>query len=73
VHFDELDERERAWVRENEALWRQAHAIVARHAAAQPTAGGLDVSLVYHTLVNFRRTPEQRLERGLVRRADAGR
>lgn len=60
VQFEDLDEREKAWVRENEALWQRAHAIVARH----PT---LDVSLVYHTLVSFRRTPEERLARGLAR------
>ena len=28
---------------------------------------GLDVSLVYHTLVNLRRTPSERLARGLRR------
>jgi hypothetical protein len=59
VQFEQLDEHEKAWVRRNEALWQRAHDIVARH----PT---LDVSLVYHTLVNFERTPEERLARGLV-------
>lgn len=47
-------------MRDNEALWRRAHAIVDAHPH-------LDVSLLYHTLVNFRRTPEERLARGLAR------
>jgi hypothetical protein len=64
VRYEELDERDQAWVRANERLWQRAHAIVALH----PT---LDVSLVYHTLVNLRRTPEERLARGLVRGSSA--
>lgn len=60
MEFDALDENEKAWVIDNERLWARAHAIVAR----QPK---LDVSLVYHTLVNWRRTPEERLARGLAR------
>jgi hypothetical protein len=64
VEFDALDEREKAWVVENERLWARAHAIVARHPQ-------LDVSLVYHTLVNRQRTPEERLARGLARHVAA--
>jgi hypothetical protein len=60
VKFEDLDEREKAWAVEHEKLWQRAHAIV----AARPH---LDPSLVYHTLVNMRRTPEERLARGLVR------
>lgn len=56
--LDGLSGAERAWVLDNERLWQRAHAIV----AAQPH---LDVSLVYHTLVNLRRTPSERLARGL--------
>ena len=53
-----FSDAERAWVLDNERLWQRAHAIV----AAQPH---LDVSLVYHSLVNLRRTPSERLARGL--------
>ena len=60
MEFDALDEQEKAWVLANEALWRRAHAIVAAHPE-------LDVSLVHHTLVNFERTPAERLARGLIR------
>ena len=60
MQFDELDENEKAWVVENERLWARAFAIVARHP-------NLDASLVHHTLVNMRRTPEERLARGLAR------
>ncbi len=60
MRFEDLDEREQAWALDHEKLWQRAHAIV----ATQPQ---LDVSLVYHTLVNMRRTPEERLARGLVR------
>lgn len=66
VQFEELGPEEQAWVRQNEALWRRAHAIVASHPE-------LDVSLVYHTLVSFQRTPEERLARGLARGPGAAR
>ena len=58
--LDLLSDAERAWVIDNERLWQRAHAIVAAHPQ-------LDVSLVFHTLVNFRRTPSERLARGLQR------
>lgn len=58
--LDGLSDAERARVIDNERLWRRAHAIVAAHPH-------LDVSLVHHTLVNFRRTPSERLARGLRR------
>jgi hypothetical protein len=64
VRFEDLDEKERAWVVDNERLWARAHAIVARHPQ-------LDVSLVQHTLVNMRRTPQERLARGLARSSAA--
>lgn len=64
MRFEELDDGEKAWVVEHERLWQLAHAIV----SAQPT---LDASLVYHTLVNMRRSPEERLARGLARAATA--
>lgn len=60
MRFEELDETEQAWARDHEALWQRAHAIVRKHPH-------LDASLVYHTLVNMRRTPAERLARGLVR------
>lgn len=57
--LDDLTESEKAWVLENERVWRRAHRIVAKHP-------DLDVSLVYHTLINLRRSPEERLARGLA-------
>jgi hypothetical protein len=64
--LDGLSDDEKSWVRDNERLWQRAHAIV----AASPD---LDVSLVYHTLVNLRRSPEERLARGLARATAAAR
>jgi hypothetical protein len=66
VHYDDLAPSDQAWVRDNERLWARAHRIAARHP-------GMDPSLVYHTLVNLRRTPDERLARGLVRGAPAAR
>jgi hypothetical protein len=61
-----LTEEQRAWVLEHEALWRRAVAIAEQHP-------GMDVSGVYHVLCNLRRTPEDRLRRGLGRlRPDRG-
>jgi hypothetical protein len=54
MRFEDLDEHEKATVRAEEALWRRAHAIVARHPH-------LDVSGVYHVLAGLRQTPEERL------------
>jgi hypothetical protein len=62
----DLTDAERDWVVANEALWRRAHAICARHP-------GMDPSGVYHVLCNLRRTPVERLRRGLGRlRPDRG-
>lgn len=58
VRFDELTSDEQALVRADEAVWRRAHEIAARDST-------LDVSGIYHTLLNFRRTPEERLARSL--------
>lgn len=58
MRFEDLSDDEKAWAVEHEALWRRAHEI----ALSRPE---LDVSLLYHTLVNFRRSPEERLARGL--------
>lgn len=60
--LDGLSDEEKAWVLENERVWRRAHEIIREHPA-------LDVSLVYHTLVNLKRSPEERLARGLARAA----
>jgi hypothetical protein len=60
--LDELTESEKVWVLENERVWQRAHRIVAKHP-------DLDVSLVYHTLINLRRSPEERLARGLAHAA----
>jgi hypothetical protein len=49
---------QRQWAIEHEALWRRAIAIADRHP-------GMDISGVYHVLCNLRRTPEERLRRGL--------
>lgn len=62
MRFEDLREDEKAWALDHEKLWRRAYAIVERHPQ-------LDVSLVYHTLVNMRRTPEERLARGIARGA----
>lgn len=56
--LSDLTEAERRWAIEHEALWRQAIAIAERH-------HGVDISGVYHVLCNLRRTPEERLRRGL--------
>ena len=53
-----LNAEERAWVIEDEAIWRRAYEIAGRHP-------GMDVSGVYHVLCNLRRTPTERLRRGL--------
>jgi len=55
-----LSEAEREWLVMDERRWRRAHDIVAAHPE-------LDVSDVYHTLVNLERTPLERLARGLRR------
>jgi hypothetical protein len=49
-----------AWLRHSEALWREAHAIV----AASPE---LDAGDVYHALRSLELTPAERLRRGLTR------
>jgi hypothetical protein len=59
VDADQLSADERAWLERDEALWRRAHAIVARHPQ-------LDAGDVYHTLVNLQRSPSERLARGLA-------
>lgn len=56
--LSQLTEEQRQWVIEHEALWRRAYEIVKRHPE-------LDPSGVYHVLCNLRRTPGQRLKRGL--------
>ena len=60
--LDELSDDEKAWVLDNERLWRWAHAITSERPE-------LDVSLVYHALVNLRRSPEECLARGPTRAA----
>ena len=44
----ELTSEQRAWLERDEALWRRAHDIARAHPE-------LDVSGVYHTLINFER------------------
>jgi len=61
-----VSEEERRWATEAEALWRRAMTIAVRHP-------GMDVSGVYHVLQNLRRTPEERLRRGLNGRLRADR
>lgn len=61
-----LTEEERRWASEAEALWHRAMTIAARYP-------GMDVSGVYHVLQNLRRTPEERLRRGLNGRLRADR
>jgi hypothetical protein len=55
----ELTESELEWLREDEALWQAAHRLAQRFPE-------LDSSGLYHTLVNFRRSPSERLRRGLA-------
>ena len=55
----EPDEAQRAWLIADELLWRRAHEIVRLHPQ-------LDPSGVYHTLNNLRRSPAERLRRGLA-------
>jgi hypothetical protein len=54
----ELSQEERAWLEDDEALWQRAHRIVEKNPL-------LDPSDVYHTLRAFRRSPSERLRRGL--------
>ena len=54
----QMSDAERQWAIEHEALWCRAMAIATRHP-------GMDVSGVYHVLCNLRRSPEERLRRGL--------
>jgi hypothetical protein len=49
--LSQLTAEQRQWVLEHEALWRRAHAIVARHP-------GMDVTGVFHVLRNLRRPPK---------------
>jgi hypothetical protein len=55
-----LTERQRAWLVRSEALWAEAHAIVAANPA-------LDPGDVYHALVSLDLPPGERLRRGLTR------
>jgi hypothetical protein len=56
--LDDWSPEQRALAEQLEPLWRRAYAIVARHPE-------LDVSDVFHTLVNLKRSPSERLRRGL--------
>lgn len=66
AELSHLTDEQRRQVTEAEALWRRAMVIAARHP-------GMDVSGVYHVLQNLRRTPEERLRRGLNGRLRADR
>lgn len=57
---DKLTDEQREWVRHSEALWREAHSIVA-------TNSRVDVGDVYHSLRCLELPPSQRLGRGLTR------
>jgi hypothetical protein len=56
--LDALTEAERAWLIKDEARWRLARTIAARHA-------GMDASGVYHVLRNLEKTPTERLRAAL--------
>jgi hypothetical protein len=58
--LERLPARQRAWLVRSEALWREAHAIVAANPA-------LDPGDVYHALVALDLPPGERLRRGLTR------
>jgi hypothetical protein len=66
TEVSDVSEEERRWATEAEALWHRAMTIAVRHP-------GMDVSGVYHVLQNLRRTPEERLRRGLNGRLRADR
>lgn len=57
-----MTDEQRQWVELSRKLWRRAERIAAQHP-------GMDVSGVYHVLWNLRRSVEERLIRGLTRRA----
>lgn len=57
-----MTDEQRQWVELSRKLWRRAERIAAQHP-------GMDVSGVYHVLWNLRRPVEERLRRGLARRA----
>jgi hypothetical protein len=59
VRPDELTPDANAWVAQNEARWRRAHAIAAKYP-------GLDAGDVYHVLYTLHETPTQRLRRSLA-------
>jgi hypothetical protein len=56
--IEHLSADERAWVLANEARWRRAHAVAAKHP-------GLDVGDIYHVLATLHETPGQRVRRSL--------
>ena len=58
--LENVTERDRSWLLRSEALWREAHAIVAANPA-------LDPGDVYHALRVLDLPPEERLRRGLTR------
>jgi hypothetical protein len=55
-----MTDDQRAWALRSEAVWREAHAIVAGHP-------GLDAGDVYHALRALDLSPAERLHRGLTR------
>lgn len=59
VETEALSDEQRAWLEGDEAVWRRAHAIVAKHPH-------LDPGDVYHVLINLQRSPSERLRRGLA-------
>jgi len=56
--LDHLAPEQRAWVIEDEQLWRRAHDLAAAHP-------GVDVSGIYHVLRNLQKTPAERLRTAL--------
>ncbi len=55
---EQLSPEQRAWVIENEQLWRRAHEIAARNP-------GVDVGGIYHVLRNLKKPPAERLRAAL--------
>ncbi len=56
--LDHLTAAQRAWLIEDEKLWRKAHEIAARNP-------GMDAGGVYRVLRNLRKSPSERLRAAL--------
>ena len=58
MRLDDLQGDTAAWLAANERLWARARSLALKYPE-------IDVSDLYHSLVNLERTPEERLRRSL--------